>query len=139
MFMHKGSGIILIMNLFEYKIAALVNQARIAEGLPPLILDDRLFEAARLKSGDMRDRNYCGHQSPVYGSPFDMLGNLGIDYRRAGENVAMGYHTPEKVMKGWMESPGHRSNIIGADYEKTGVGVVKDSSGTVYWTQLFIC
>jgi len=129
---------ILNTDAFEYQIIAMVNRERAKAGLRPLAPDDRLSKIARLKSGDMLVHNYCGHESPVYGGPFDMLADFGINYRRAGENVAKGYGTPEAVMTGWMESPGHRNNILGPDYEKIGVGVAKDSFGTVFWTQLFI-
>ena len=125
-------------NLLEYQVTAMVNQERARAHLPLLIPDDRLSEIARLKSNDMLRNDYCGHQSPIYGSPFDMLGNFGVRYRHAGENVAMGYRTAETVMNGWMESPGHRENILNDDYEIIGVGVVMDSSRTVYWTQLFV-
>jgi len=116
----------------------MVNQERVKAGLHPLLPDDKLSGIARLKSIDMLVYHYCGHESPVYGSPFDMLIRFGIDYRHAGENVAMGFGTPEAVMKGWMESPGHRDNILNGDYEKIGVGVVVGADKTYYWTQLFM-
>ena len=115
----------------------MVNLERAKAGLPRLAADEGLRGAARLKSRDMSARGYCGHESPFFGSPFEMLSGLGINYRHAGENVAMGYKTPEAVMRGWMESPGHRNNILNGDYERIGVGVVINPYGTVYWTQLF--
>lgn len=126
------------INLYEYQVAAMVNKERAKAGLRALVLDEKLSDIARLKSGDMRVHNYCGHESPIYGSPFDMLANFGVVYQRAGENVAMGYRTPEEVMAGWMDSPGHRRNILGDDYEKIGVGVVINTYGSAYWTQLFV-
>ena len=135
---YKGCEKIINTDLLEIQIASMVNRERAKAGLPPLTPDYNLSGIARLKSGDMRLHNYCGHQSPVYGSPFDMLVKFGVDYRHAGENVAMGYGTREAVMNGWMESPGHRNNILNDDYKKIGVGVVTDSYRTVYWTQLFV-
>ena len=126
------------INLYEYQVAAMVNAERGKAGLRALVWDDKLSDIARLKSDDMRTQNYCGHESPVYGSPFDMLQNFRVDYRRAGENVAMGYRTPGEVMAGWMDSPGHRHNIMGSDYERIGVGVVMNPYGSIYWTQLFV-
>lgn len=120
---------------FEDQVAALVNEQRAANGLSPLTLNQDLSAAARAKSQDMHDNHYFSHTSPTYGSPFDMLTSFGISYRAAGENIAMGYSTPEAVMDGWMNSPGHRANILNASYTQIGVGYVADGS---YWTQEFI-
>ena len=125
-------------DLLEYQAAALTNKARAEAGLRPLIIDGGLTSLARLKSGDMRARGYCGHESPVYGSPFDMLNRYGINYHHAAENVAMGFETPEAVMNSWMESPAHKKNILNKRYERIGVGAAKDTNGALYWTQLFI-
>jgi uncharacterized YkwD family protein len=114
---------------------ALVNEQRAKNGLAPLTLNEKLSDVARTKSQDMHDNNYFDHTSPTYGSPFDMMHSFGINYRAAGENIAMGYATPEAVMTGWMNSPGHRANILNASYTQIGVGYV--ASGN-YWTQEFI-
>ncbi|NLH01700.1 MAG: secretion protein [Clostridiales bacterium] len=120
---------------FEKRVVELVNQQRAANGLAPLTLSTALSNAARAKSQDMHDKKYFSHNSPTYGSPFDMLKSFGISYRTAGENIAMGYTTPEAVMNAWMNSPGHRANILNASYTKIGVGYVADGN---YWTQEFI-
>ncbi|WP_312636879.1 CAP domain-containing protein [Oscillibacter sp.] len=120
---------------FEQQVADLVNQQRAANGLNPLTLSTELSAAARAKSQDMHDKNYFAHESPTYGSPFDMLKTFGISYRTAGENIAMGYSTPEAVMNAWMNSSGHRANILNASYTQIGVGYVADGN---YWTQEFI-
>ncbi len=120
---------------FEEQVVALVNQQRAANGLQPLTLSATLSNAARAKSQDMHDQHYFAHESPTYGSPFDMLKSFGISYRSAGENIAMGYATPEAVMNGWMNSSGHRANILNASYTQIGVGYVADGN---YWTQEFI-
>ena len=90
---------------------------------------------ARTKSQDMRDKGYFSHTSPTYGSPFDMMKQFGISYRTAGENIAMGYSTPQAVVTGWMNSPGHRANILNGAFTEIGVGYVQSGG---YWTQMFI-
>ena len=120
---------------FEKQVVALVNEQRAANGLKPLTLSTELSNAARAKSQDMHDKKYFAHESPTYGSPFEMLTSFGISYRSAGENIAMGYSTPEAVMNAWMNSSGHRANILNASYTKIGVGYVADGN---YWTQEFI-
>ena len=97
-----------------------------------------LSNVARTKSEDMRDNNYFSHTSPTYGSPFDMMKKFGIDYMAAGENIAMGQPTAASVMNAWMNSPGHKANILSVNFTEIGVGVAKDASGTIYWTQQFI-
>ncbi len=120
---------------FEEQVAVLVNEQRAANGLAPLTLNASLSNAARAKSQDMHDNNYFSHTSPSYGSPFEMLTAFGISYRSAGENIAMGYSTPEAVMSAWMNSEGHRKNILNPSYTQIGVGYVADGN---YWTQEFI-
>lgn len=119
---------------YEEQVVALVNEQRAANGLRPLTLSTALSNAARTKSQDMHDNHYFAHESPTYGSPFDMLTSFGISYRTAGENIAMGYATPEAVMNAWMNSSGHRANILNASYTQIGVGYVADGN---YWTQEF--
>lgn len=120
---------------FEQQVVTLVNSQRAANGLAPLTLSTELSNVARLKSQDMHNNNYFAHESPTYGSPFEMMKSFGISYRTAGENIAMGYGTPEAVMNAWMNSPGHRANILDASYTQIGVGYVADGN---YWTQEFI-
>jgi len=123
---------------FQKKVVELVNQERAKNGLKPLTMNSNLNKTATLKSQDMAKLNYFDHTSPTYGSPFNMMRNYGISYRTAGENIAMGQTTPEQVMQGWMNSPGHRANILNPSFTQIGVGVAKNSSGTLYWTQQFI-
>ncbi len=80
----------------------------------------------------MKNKNYFDHTSPTYGSPFDMMKSFGISYKAAGENIAMGQKTPEQVVQAWMDSPGHRANIMNSSFTHIGVGYV--ASGN-YWTQ----
>jgi uncharacterized YkwD family protein/spore coat assembly protein SafA len=122
----------------EEQVAALVNQERSKHGLQPLKLNWELSRVARYKSQDMIDKNYFSHTSPTYGSPFTMMKNFGISYRAAGENIAGGQKTPQEVMNAWMNSEGHRKNILSSQYTEIGVGYAKGGSYGHYWTQMFI-
>lgn len=123
---------------YEQQVVDLVNKERAAAGLPALKVNVKLSGVAEKKAEDLRDKNYFDHQSPTYGSPFDMMKQFGITYTAAGENIAKGQETPAEVMNGWMNSPGHRANILNANYTEIGVGYVTDSNGTAYWVQHFI-
>ena len=120
---------------YETEVVRIVNQRRAEHGLKPLTQDWQLSRVARYKSQDMKDLGYFSHTSPTYGSPFQMMKSFGISYRTAGENIAKGYASPEAVVNAWMNSPGHRANILNSTYTHIGVGFV--SSGN-YWTQMFI-
>ena len=120
---------------YEQQVIDLVNEIRVKNGLQKLTSNWELSRVARYKSQDMHDNKYFSHTSPVYGSSFTMIKNFGISYRTAGENIAMGYRTPQAVVDGWMNSSGHRANILNPSYTQIGVGYVKDGN---YWTQMFI-
>lgn len=120
---------------YENEVIRLVNEIRIKNGLNKLETDWQLSRVARYKSQDMKDNNYFSHTSPVYGSPFEMIKNFGISFRSAGENIAKGYSTPQAVVNGWMNSSGHRANILNSYYTRIGVGYVSEGK---YWTQMFI-
>ncbi|KKI93764.1 hypothetical protein WQ54_01555 [Bacillus sp. SA1-12] len=122
----------------EQQVISLTNAERQKAGLPALRGNWELSRVARYKSVDMRDRNYFSHTSPTYGSPFTMMKNFGISYRTAAENIAAGQTTPEAVVKAWMQSPGHRANILKRDVTEIGVGYAKGGSYGHYWTQMFI-
>lgn len=115
-----------------------VNEQRRAAGLSELVLSKELSRVAQIKAEDMKNQGYFSHTSPTYGSPFDMMKAFGISYRFAGENIASGYGSVSSVMNGWMNSPGHRANILSSNYAKLGVGYCKDSDGNSYWVQMFI-
>lgn len=120
---------------YENEVIRLVNEIRVQNGLKELVADWELSRVARYKSQDMKDNNYFSHTSPVYGSPFNMIKNFGISYKTAGENIAKGQSTPQAVVNAWMNSSGHRANILNSSYTRIGVGYV--ASGK-YWTQMFI-
>ncbi|MFH7820379.1 CAP domain-containing protein [Neobacillus thermocopriae] len=123
------------LSAYEQKVVDLTNQERAKQGLPALKVDEQLSKMAREKSRDMSAKNYFSHTSPTYGSPFDMMKQYGISYRSAGENIAMGQRTPEEVVKAWMNSEGHRKNILNPNFTHIGVGHVSQGN---YWTQEFI-
>lgn len=122
----------------ENQVIQLTNQERAKNGLKPLAADWQLSRVARYKSVDMRDKNYFSHTSPTYGSPFNMIQSFGVTYRSAGENIAAGQRTPSEVVQSWMNSPGHRKNILNASYTHIGVGHASGGSYGHYWTQMFI-
>ena len=123
------------MSQLEQLACQLVNEQRAAHGLSPLTIDSTLSSMARIKSRDMKNNGYFSHNSPVYGSPFQMMKQFGITYRSAGENIAKGYSTAQAVVDAWMNSPGHRANILNASYTQIGVGYVSNGN---HWTQMFI-
>jgi uncharacterized YkwD family protein/spore coat assembly protein SafA len=120
----------------ENEVIRLVNVERSKHGLAPLKANWELSRIARIKSQDMKNKGYFSHYSPTYGSPFDMMKKFGFKFYSAGENIAMGQRTPQEVMNGWMNSPGHRANILKADFKEIGVGLARD--GSMYWTQMFM-
>ncbi|MBQ8697361.1 MAG: SafA/ExsA family spore coat assembly protein [Clostridia bacterium] len=120
---------------YEQEVIRLVNVERAKNGLAPLTYDWELSRVARYKSQDMKDNKYFSHTSPTYGSPFQMMKAFGITYKSAGENIARGQKTPQAVVNAWMNSSGHRANILNASFTKIGVGYVADGN---YWTQMFI-
>lgn len=119
----------------EQQVLNLVNKERAANGLKALQMDWQVARVAEHKSQDMLNKNYFSHTSPTYGSPFDMLKSYGVSYRSAGENIAKGQKSAQEVVTGWMNSSGHRANILNSSYTHMGVGYVSNGH---YWTQLFI-
>lgn len=122
----------------ENEVIRLVNVERQKNGLAPLKANWELSRVAQYKSQDMVEKNYFSHTSPTYGSPFKMITDFGLTYSAAGENIAMGQKTPADVMKGWMNSSGHRANILNSTYTEIGVGLAVNKNGQNYWTQMFI-
>ncbi|WP_164779759.1 CAP domain-containing protein [Paenibacillus kobensis] len=114
------------------QVLDLVNAQRKNNGLGALTLDSALSNMALVKAKDMINNNYFDHNSPTYGSPFDMMKQFGISYRSAGENIAKGQTTAQQVMNDWMNSAGHRANILNSSYTKLGVGFYNNA-----WVQEF--
>ncbi|HWS41977.1 MAG TPA: SafA/ExsA family spore coat assembly protein [Pseudoflavonifractor sp.] len=123
------------VSAYEAEVVRLVNVARAQNGLAPLTTNWELSRVARYKSQDMVDKHYFSHTSPTYGTPFQMMKAFGLTYRTAGENIAYGQRTPQEVVTAWMNSSGHRANILNASYTQIGVGYVAKGD---YWTQMFI-
>ncbi|MBR4661136.1 MAG: LysM peptidoglycan-binding domain-containing protein [Clostridia bacterium] len=123
------------VSAYEREVVELVNAIRAERGLGKLEENWELSRVARFKSRDMREKHYFAHVSPTYGSPFEMMRAFGLAYRTAGENIAMGYPTPASVVDGWMNSEGHRANILNPSFTVIGVGYVAQGN---YWTQMFI-
>ncbi|CAM4244635.1 putative YkwD family protein [Paenibacillus endophyticus] len=118
---------------FEQQVLQIVNAERSKAGLGALSMDSKLANMAMVKAKDMSDNNYFDHNSPTYGSPFDMMRQFQITYSSAGENIAKGQPTAERVMNDWMNSPGHRANILNGSFSKIGVAYYNGS-----WVQEFI-
>lgn len=123
------------LSAYEQQVVTLTNQERAKEGLSALKVDANLSIMAREKSRDMSANGYFDHNSPTYGSPFDMMKKFGITYSSAGENIAMGQRTPQEVVTAWMNSEGHRKNILNPNFTYIGVGHIAQGN---YWTQEFI-
>lgn len=124
-----------VADTYENEVVRLVNIERGKKGLTELKSDWQLSRVARYKSEDMSKNNYFSHTSPTYGSPFEMMKSFGISYKSAGENIARGQRSPKEVVDGWMNSSGHRANILNKSYTHIGVGYVENGR---YWTQMFI-
>lgn len=123
------------VSAFETQVVELTNAERAKYGLAPLKAHAPLMAVAQAKSEDMAANNYFSHNSPTLGSPFDQMKAAGISYRAAGENIAQGQRSPEEVVQAWMNSEGHRANILNANFTHIGVGYVESGN---YWTQQFI-
>lgn len=123
------------VSAYVQQVIDLTNAQRTKNGLPALKHDTQLSGVAQKKSADMAQNNYFSHTSPTYGSPFDMMRDFGVTYKSAGENIAQGQRTPQEVVNAWMNSEGHRKNILSANFTHIGVGYEKSGN---HWTQMFI-
>lgn len=122
----------------ENEVVRLVNAERTKAGLRLLANNWEISRVARIKSQDFINRNYFGHDSPTYGSPFQMLRSFGIPFSAAAENIASGQRTASAAMSSWMNSAGHRANIMNPNFNQIGVGVARDNRGNLFWTQMFV-
>lgn len=122
----------------EQEVIKLVNQERVKNGLQTLTYNWQVARVARIKSQDMINNRYFSHISPIYGSPFKMLESYGLKFSSAAENIAKGQRSAGEVMNAWMNSAGHRANILSRNITQIGVGAAKDYNGTLYFTQIFI-
>ena len=123
--------------LLEREILELTNKEREKEGLNPLVWNDTLAKTAKAHSMDMVERGFFSHDNPDGKTPFDRMRAEGINYRAAAENIAAGQATPEKAIAEWMNSEGHRRNILNPDLKELGVGLARGGKYGIYWTQNF--
>lgn len=121
----------------ELEVFNLINQQRANNGLSALKIDAEVQRVARIKAQDMVDNNYFAHNSPIYGTPFNMLKNFGISYKTAGENIA-GNSSNSAAVTAWMNSSGHKANILNSSYNYTGIGVVSSPKYGKIYVQMFI-
>lgn len=121
----------------EQEVFNLINQQRINQGLSALKADAELQRVARIKAQDMVDNNYFSHTSPIYGSPFDMLKSFKISYKTAAENIA-GNSSNSAAVNAWMNSAGHKANILNSSYNYTGIGVVSSPTYGKVYVQMFV-
>ena len=131
------SSVISICKEEEWEVLKLVNKERSKKGLVPLSVTRKLQSANDTRAKEIYQS--FSHTRPDGSSCFTALSDVGEDYNYAGENIAAGYASPEAVMQGWMNSPGHKANILTANYTHMGVGYYYKSSGMYryYWTQMF--
>jgi uncharacterized YkwD family protein len=121
----------------EQEVFDLINAKRVANGLTALKIDDELQNVARIKAKDMVDNNYFSHTSPTYGSPFNMMKSFGINYKTAGENIA-GNSNNSSAVNAWMNSEGHKANILNSSFNYTGIGIVSSPKYGKIYVQMFI-
>ncbi|MET9405245.1 CAP domain-containing protein [Streptomyces sp. NPDC002935] len=120
-----------------HEVIALTNAERASAGLPPVAADAPLTVAAQAHSADMVARDFYAHTSPDGGRPWDRAAAAGSTRRTIGENIACGQRSPAEVVRGWMNSPGHRANILKRDFTHIGIGLAGGGRAGTYWTQLF--
>jgi uncharacterized YkwD family protein len=126
-----------VLTADEQEVFDLINAKRVANGLSALKIDDEVQNIARIKAQDMVESNYFSHTSPTYGSPFNMMKSFGISYKTAGENIA-GNSSNSGAVNAWMNSEGHRANILNSSFNYTGIGVVKSPKYGKIYVQMFI-
>lgn len=123
---------------WEHEVLELTNAEREAYGLDPLVWNEKLADLARAHSQDMVDRGFFSHNNPDGKTPFDRMREAGIDYSAAAENIAAGQASPEDVVESWMNSQGHRDNILNPKLKELGVGLARGGEYGIYWTQNFV-
>lgn len=121
----------------ERKILELTNAERKKYGLGELVWNEELAALARAHSSDMAERGFFGHNNPDGKTPFDRMKDAKINYIAAAENIAAGQASPENAMEAWMNSDGHRANILNPKLKELGVGIARGGEYGIYWTQNF--
>lgn len=126
-----------LQNSFERQNLDITNAFRVRHGLKPLSWDNQAANAARKHSQDMLSRNYFDHVNPDGKDPFDRMEANGVQFRSAGENIAAGYYDAIDAHDGWVNSLGHRNNLLGSSYTHVGIGVAIGGYYSTYYTQNF--
>lgn len=134
---NQGNTTTSTLNTDEQEVFNLINKQRTNNGLSPLKIDNEVQRVARIKAQDLVANNYFAHESPVYGSPFEMLNNFKISYKTAGENIA-GNSSNSGAVNAWMNSSGHKANILNSSFNYTGIGVVNSPKYGKIYVQMFI-
>ena len=132
-----GQSVTNAMNSDEKEVFDLINKQRTNNGLSALKEDAEVQKVARIKAQDMVSNNYFAHESPTYGTPFQMLKNFKISYKTAGENIAANSSNSSAVTA-WMNSSGHKANILNSNFNYTGIGVVSSNKYGKIYVQMFI-
>lgn len=130
---NNPSNLVVITN----EVVNLTNQERAEFGCPALAISDQLTQAAQGHAEDMAATSTLSHTGSDGSSPWDRILATGYTYSAAAENVAAGYQTPESVVQGWMNSEGHRNNILNCDLTEIGVGYALSPTNVPFWTQVF--
>ena len=120
---------------YEAKVIELVNAERTSRGLSALSMSSEASKAADVRAKEIVTK--FSHTRPDGSSCFTVLSQMGVSYKKAGENIAYGQNSPEEVVKAWMNSPSHRENILSTGFNEIGVSSYKVGS-TIYWTQMFL-
>ena len=134
---NSGNSVTSALTSDEQEVFNLINEQRANNGLTALKIDSEVQRVAKIKAQDMVANNYFAHNSPVYGSPFDMLNSFKISYKSAGENIA-GNSSNQGAVTAWMNSSGHKANILNSSYNYTGIGVVSSNKYGKIYVQMFI-
>lgn len=121
----------------EKEVFDLINKQRTNNGLTALKMNSEALNVARIKAKDMVNNNYFSHNSPTYGSPFEMLNSFKVSYKTAGENIA-GNSSNSAAVNAWMNSSGHKANILNSSFNYTGIGVVNGSKYGKIYVQIFL-
>lgn len=131
----QEEGIETEYHAYVLRVVELVNEERAKAGLKPVTLQKNISAAAQVRAQETEVS--FSHTRPDGTKFTTALAQAGVTYRGAGENIAWGQRTPEQVMNGWMNSAGHRANILNEKFTSIGVGYYQNAAGTNYWTQLF--
>ena len=126
------------LDVLVAEVFRLTNIERVNAGLLPFGESELLTQAADVRAHEIIIRLAEDHTRPDGREFYTVLGENGVEYRTAGENLASGQMSAAEVVQGWMDSPGHRRNILNPDFGRLGVGVTMNSEGRIYWSQLFI-